>query len=117
MGSIAMATVKLAELFLEGTKCFVLFIRGSMYHGADPWLMKIGMVTQTAAVSGPRIAEREVAFTIVSIVVDIEVGCQIIGPTSIVHLCDVVVVPVVPFGGASPSPPNPTGIGGARGNH
>jgi hypothetical protein len=75
------------------------------------------MVVQTAAVSGACCVAREVAFTTVAVVVDMEVGCQNIGPTSIIISCDVIVVSVIPFGGASPSPPNPTGIGGARGNH
>ena len=75
------------------------------------------MVVQTAAVSGPRCVAREVAFITVAVVVGMEVGCQNIGPTSIIISCDVVVVSVILLGGASASPPNPTGIGGARGNH
>ena len=45
------------------------------------------------------------------------VGGQHIGPTSRIISCDVVDVPGILLGGASPSPPNPTGSGGARSNH
>ena len=88
-----------------------------MITRADPWFMEVGMVVQTAAVTGPRCVAREVAFTTVAVVVGMEVGCQNIGPTSIIISCDVVVVSVILLGGASPSPPNPTGIGGARWDH
>ena len=116
-GTTARATVKLTGLFLEGTKRFVLVERGSMNEWANTWFMEVRMLVQTAAVTGPRCVAREMAVITVAVVVGMVIGCQNIGPTSIIILCDVIVVSGILLGGASASPPNPTGIGGVRGNH
>jgi len=111
------ASVILEGLFSEGTESFVLVKWRSMNERAYSWFMEVGMVVQSAVVSGLGCVAREMALATVIVVVGVEVGCQNIGPTSIVILCDVIVISDILLGGASTSPPNPTGIGGAIGNH
>jgi hypothetical protein len=44
-------------------------------------------------------------------------GSQNIGPTDIVVMCKIIQIPQILCGGASTSPPNPTGIGGGVEDH
>ena len=116
-GTAARAAVILAGLFLEATERFVLVEWGSVNEWANTWFVEVGMVVQTAAATVQCCVPRVISFITVAVVVGMEIGCQNIGPTSVIILCDVIVVPGILLGGASPSPPNPTGIGGARGDH
>jgi hypothetical protein len=111
------ASVILAGLISEGTESFVLVKWRSMNERTYSWFMEVRMIAQSAVVSGLGCVAWEMALSTVIVVVGVEVGCQNIGPTSIVILCDVIVISDIFLGGASTSPSNPTGIGGAIGNH
>lgn len=75
------------------------------------------MIVHSALISCSRSGTCRITFTTGAVVVGMEVGGQNIGPTSIIILCDLVGFYFLLLGGASPSPPNPTGIGGARSCH
>jgi len=89
-----------------------------MMDRADPWIMEIWVIMQTALASCCRcIAEWKTVTNGMMAVIGVVPGGQHIGPTSRAMSCEFVDVPDILLGGASPSPPNPTGIGGVVGNH